>query len=71
MRKLTTLALVLTLSLAVPVATFAAPAPQKPKTSNVREDRGPSDGDVISRVLRVIRAYLHLVSNEQPITPTP
>jgi len=71
MRKLTAaFALAITLALVAPVATFAA-APQKPRTSSVREDQGPSDPDVISRVFHIISRWFHLATHEQPIIPTP
>ena len=75
MRKLTTItALVLALSLAAPAVTSAAGTyAAKTKSSSVREDDGPRDGDVISRIFRFIVSHLHLTINDDasPIIPTP
>lgn len=75
MRKLTTVAaLVLSLSLAAPAVTLAA-STHAPKTrsSTVREDQGPRNPDLISRVILFIKAHLplHSSNDASPIIPTP
>ena len=75
MRKLTAvIALAFALTLSVPSATFAAgnTAP-KTRSSNVREDNGPRDGDLIGRVIHFIMLHLHLTPNDDtsPIIPVP
>ena len=71
MRKITAAAaLAITLSLAAPVATFAATSP-RPTSFSVQQDDGPGDRDLISRVIRFISRHLHFGTQEQPIIPTP
>lgn len=72
MRKLTTIvAFVLTLSIVAPVTTFAANAPSpKTKSTNVREDSGPRDPDLITRVLKFIKAHLPVHSMDDAPLPT-
>jgi len=72
MRKLTTIvAFVLTLSIAAPVATYAAnPSSPKTKSSTVREDRGSRDQDPISRFIQFIKAHLPINSNDDAPLPT-
>ena len=71
MRKLTTIiAFVLTLSIVAPVSTFAANAPSpKTKTTTVRDDQ-PRDPDLISRIIRYIKAHLPVHSMDDAPLPT-
>ena len=72
MRKLTTIAaLVLSLSLTAPAATYASTSISTKSVAVQRDD--PRDRDLISRVVRFILKQLHLAPTDSssPIIPVP